>query len=188
MKHINKKIISPVFLFIISALLLSSCGSEHELSHWEGEWHRRVEVPKGIQGRCIDETLSIHKKQWSLIAVIHSSYDCNQPFLELGYKGLLEEVAIKKNSDNRQLRLTVNHVHLNSMADLGASGKRALSESAVATLSSKYVKVQDQVFMQQVELSEDHQTMQSNVYQSLLDVAVPLYPADAIPAAYIRAK
>jgi len=188
-KHNNKKTISPAFIAVISSiLLLAACDSRPPLSHWDGKWERRISVPKGVQGRCIDERLTVEKKSWTLIAVVHSSYDCNQPFLELGYQGVLREVAIKKDTGDNELFLNVTKIQLVSLADLGVNGRRPLSPKSVEALSAKYVPESNQAFQQHLQFSSDRLSMASNIFQPLLGVAIPTYPDSATPAAYSKRK
>lgn len=186
-KHINKKFIS-LLLIGGSTLLLGSCGHDEAAARWDGQWQRTVLVPKDVQGRCVDETLTISNKRWQLDTVVHATFECNQPFLEIAYEGEIPEVRIKRGSDDRDVRLQVSDIHLVAMFDIGKTGKNAVSGSMIDTLSEKYVPEKYQAYEQEIYLSTDGNSMESTVYHPVLDLAIPLYPDDAKAAAYQRVK
>src|SRR5690606_8648782 len=106
------------FIALIGLLMLSACSREEVARHWEGQWQRTIHVPRGIQGRCVDEELTIDKKMWRLKATIYPTFQCSQAYLELTYSGNLEQVEIKKGTDKRQMVLVVERINLTEMVDI----------------------------------------------------------------------
>jgi hypothetical protein len=186
-KHNNKKNISLLFICICS-FLLTSCEKDEIDASWDGQWQRTIKVPENIQGRCVDETLTIEEKIWHLNAIVHSTFECNQPFLELSYEGLIQEIKIKRETNDRDVRFQVSDIHLAAMFDIGDSGKKALSESMIKTLSDKYVPKEHQFFEHKVYLSKDGNSMKSYAFKPLLDLAIPLYPENRPMASYRRVE
>ncbi|NRB42404.1 MAG: hypothetical protein HRU20_28700 [Pseudomonadales bacterium] len=160
-------------LFFWVLLSVSACQKATVISHWDGHWERRVNVPKGQPGRCYDETLNIVKRQWVLTAVIHSTYECNYPFLELGFSGEIDEVLIKKHSDDNNVTLMIKDIHLISMVDITAKTRVVLSEQAVDSLTNRYVPEKWQSFNQSLVFNKNRSTMASSVFQPAASVAIP---------------
>jgi hypothetical protein len=152
---------------------LSACGSEEIEPFWQGTYKRTVNVPKGLQGRCYEETLSIDGKTWHLQAVLHATYSCDIPYLELAYQGVLQEVRIKRDSDNKKLELIIEDIHLVAMVDLAEGKRQALRDSVLEKLSEKYVSEEYENYQQLVEFSADNKVMQSNYFSPLLTMAIP---------------
>lgn len=173
---------------IVFSLLLAACKSEETNLVWDGEWERTIHVPEGLQGRCVSERLTLEGKSWMLLAIVHSTYECNQPFLELLYEGTLKEVKIKRNSDDRDIRFQVHDIHLAGMVDVAGSSRAALSESAVENLSSKYVPEKFQFFEQKSYLEAGEMEMNSDIYKPVIDFAIPGYPEPVQPLNYKRAR
>lgn len=153
---------------------------------WDGKWQRTITVPKDIQGRCVDETLTIHDKDWHLKIVVHATFECMQPFLELGYAGNIQEIKIKRDTDDKDIRFQVSKIHLVEMADVSGTKRTPLSESTVEELSVKYVPLKYQFFEQKSYLSADGNSLQSVVYRPVLDLAIPLYPEGTLAEDYQR--
>ena len=174
-------------VFLLLVALLSACGEQRADLFWDGQWTRTVTVPKRVQGRCFEETLTIHGKHWQLFAVVHSTFACDQPFLELTYEGTLHEVQIKRNSNDQDVRFQVKDIHLAAMADLAGAQRDELSEGAVEKLSEKYVPPEFQTFEQKVWFDEKHNTMRSSIFRPILDLATPAYPNKDKQLIYKRA-
>lgn len=173
-------------LFALLCILLSACQSEHTPRQWEGQWHRTITVPKGVQGRCVEEYLSIHKKVWQLRAVLYPTFRCSQPFLELVYAGTLQQVEIKKNTDHRQLSLFVDAVNLKEIADITEGERYVIGAAALKNMAEEYVPAGYTSFRQRVSLSKDNQRMESNFYIPLLNIAIADYPNKNATIAYQR--
>jgi hypothetical protein len=169
-------------------LLLTACAKDEAPMAWDGKWQRTITVPKDIQGRCVDETLTIHDKEWFLKIVVHATFECGQPFLELGYAGNIQEIKIKRNTDDKDIRLQVSQIHLAEMADVSGKVRTPLSKSTVAGLSEKYVPLKYQFFEQKVYLSADGKSLQSDVYRPVVDLAIPLYPEGTKVSSYQRVE
>ena len=169
---------SPWVIGMLSLLcvVLSACRSEHTPRQWEGQWHRTIAVPKGVQGRCVEEHLHIEKKVWQLRAILYPTFRCANPFLELVYAGTLDQVEIKKNTDNRQLSLFVEAVNLIEMADITAGERYVIGGSALKNMAAQYVPASYTSFRQSVSLSKDNKQMLSNMYIPLLNIAIAEYP------------
>lgn len=161
----------PVLLLaVLSACSGNNSDSIKSSMAWEGHWQRTLPVP-GRQGRCIDEHLFIDRKQWQLRAIVHSTFECNQPFLEVLYDGVLETVAIKRNSDDRQMTFTVTDIHLAELVDVAGDDRAVLKGSAIKSLSGRYVPSNSQRFSQQVLIGKDNNSLRSNVYPPVLELS-----------------
>ncbi len=171
---------------LLLCLFLTACEKVEAPMAWDGQWQRTISVPNDIQGRCVDEVLSIHDKDWHLKIIVHSTFKCDQPFLELAYAGNIQEVQIKRNTEDKDIRLQVSKIHLVEMADLSGKVRTPLTKSTVAGLSKKYVPRKYEFFEQNTYLSEDGETMQSLIYQPVIDLAMPEYPEGSIPESYQR--
>ena len=173
-----------VILCIPVVAMLSSCSQEEKKMGWEGVWKRTVMVPRNIQGRCVEETLSLYNREWKLTAVVHATYACNQPFVEMIYAGTFTKVKIRRDTDDRDIRLQVQDIHLVAMSDIGKAGKVALSDTTVENLSDKYVPEKYRTFEHFLYLSRNGQTMESKLYPPVQQMAIPLYPAKKRPEPY----
>lgn len=183
MRCINRK--PFYFISIVACFLLVACDNKSITEYgWEGVWERTIHVPKGLQGRCVNEVLTISGKEWHLQAIVHSTFECNQPFLEIFYKGSLDEVKIKKESNDSDLRFQIHDIHLAGIIDVAGSDRAALSESAVRNLSEKYVPQNHQFFEQKSYMSKDNMVMTADVYQPVLDFAIPGYAGPSRQADY----
>ena len=169
------------------ALGLSACKSDLPI-FWNGEWTRTISVPENMAGRCFTEILTIQDKKWQLRGIVHSTYLCNQPFLELVFEGALNEVKIKKGTNNQQMAFLVDDIHLTQMIDVANSHRDALNSASVAKMSKKYVTEKNKHFDQAVAFDSQHTLMHANIYPALLDVAIPDYPANMPPLDYRRNK
>lgn len=181
------RILRQTIILGLTLTLLSACAKQRVDLFWDGQWTRTVTVPKRVQGRCFEETLTIHGKHWQLFAVVHSTFACDQPFLELTYEGTLDEVQIRRNTDDRDVRFLVKDIHLAAMADIAGSQRDELSEGAVEKLSEKYVPAEFQRFEQQAWFDAKHNTMRSNLFRPILDLATPAYPNKDKQLVYKRA-
>lgn len=170
----NKSLIICAISLI--CIMLSACDVEHTPRQWEGQWHRTITVPQGVQGRCVEEHLSIDKKRWQLRAILYPTFRCSQAFLELVYAGTLEQVEIKKNSNSKQLSLFVEAVNLIEMADITETERYVISGPALKNMAAQYVPSGYTSFRQSVLLSEDNNQMLSNMYIPLLNIAIAEYP------------
>lgn len=165
--------ISLILSIIFSFLLFNGCSSDSPLSHWDGEWKRRVQVPSGMPGRCYDEKLHIQGRQWVLIATIHSTFECNQPFLELGFAADIEEVLIKKDSKENNVTLKLSDIHLTSMIDVATKKPERLSEDGVIAISDKYVPFKWQQADQNLLFNLKRNAMSAPLFLPVASVAIP---------------
>lgn len=188
MKHNNnKQTVAAVTCLLVVLVGLAGCTADQPVErHWDGTWLRTIHVPRGIAGRCVDEQLHIDKKQWRLKAVLYPTYQCRDPFLELSYSGVLEQVEIKKSSDKRQLTLQVSAIELTEMVDIVGEERAVVSGSALRNLSSRYVPEADRQFRQKVWLGKDNKTMRSDIYLPLLNLAIADYPDKQAQLLYKR--
>lgn len=166
--------------------MLGGCSAEHTERSWEGSWQRTIHVPRGVQGRCVDEELFIEKKTWRLKATLYPTFQCSQPFLELLYVGTLEQVEIKNGSDKRQLTLQVSSIDLAEMVDIAGTERAVVSGSALRTLARRYVPEEHRVFRQQVWMGKDNASLRSDIYQPLLNLAIADYPDKKAQLVYRR--
>lgn len=158
---------------LLSIILLSGCGNSDIENFWDGQWSRRIQVPKGMQGRCYDEILLINKRQWRLQATVHSTFQCDQPFLEMVFIGEIDEILIKKKTEHRNMSFQVTGIHLHSMADIAKDSRVYLPEQAVAALSMKYVPEKWQVFSQKVLFNTNKTQMKSSLFKAAEMLAIP---------------
>ena len=175
-------------LIVSLCVYLAACKAEDAQLVWDGQWERTIHVPKGVQGRCIDEVLTIDEKTWYLMAIVHSTFECNQPFLELSYEGSLKEVKIKKGTKDKDVRFQVSEIHLAGMVDVAGSDRAVLSESAVESLSEKYVPAEFQFFEQKSYFSHEDTVMKADIYRPVIDFAIPAYTNHSEQIDYKRIK
>lgn len=186
MKHpIHSKHI--LLLVIVLSAALSGCGGDEvKALAWEGNWKRTVLVPAGVEGRCVDEILELHNREWKLTAVIHSTYECHQPFLEMVFEGVVDQVKVQRDTHDRVARLQVSDIRMVGMSDIGNSGKVALSGSMVEVMSEKYVPEKFRFFEQVIRVSDDGSVMDSSFFPAVQEMAIPLYPEEEEPVPYHR--
>ncbi len=176
-------------LIVVSfSLFMSACKTEDTPLVWDGQWERTIYVPEGFQGRCVNEFLTITGKTWYLTAIVHSTFECNQPFLELSYEGSLQEVQIKKETDDKDVRFQIYDIHLAGMVDVAGDDRAVLSESAVENLSAKYVPEEFQFFEQKSYLSHGDTIMRADIFQPVINFAIPGYPVSTRQLQYKRVK
>lgn len=161
---------------LMMLLLLTACSGDEVERLWEGQWQRTINVPRGIQGRCVDEELTVNKKSWQLKATIYPTFQCSQAYLELTYRGSLEQVEIKNGSDNRQLVLVVEQINLVEMVDISGEERSVLKGAALRALDEQYVPQSHRSFRQKVVLGADAQSLRSDIYWPLLQLAISEYP------------
>lgn len=173
---------------VLLALLVSACDrpAPPPPLAWDGQWQRTLHVPTGSQGRCVDEVLTINKKQWHLRAIVHSTYECNQPFLEILYDGVLQQVAIKRGTQDRVMTFSIDNIHLAELVDVAGTDRAVLKGEALKSLSGQYVPSGYQFFEQSVQLGDDKQSMQSNVFKPVLTLLSPDENGKISPVAYRR--
>lgn len=153
---------------------LTGCSEKEPVDAiWQGQWQRTVKVPKNVQGRCYDEYLGINGKRWQLKAVLHATYECDSPYLELHYQGDLQQVLIKRNQKDNAMTLVVDDISLVGVTDLSTDVSRVLSAKSVKTLEQQYLPVSERSMQQKVSFSADKNTMQSSYLQPLLMLAIP---------------
>ncbi len=161
---------------LIFCLVLSACSDKGVEPHWDGQWQRTVKVPKNVQGRCFEESLTVDSKQWLLKVVVHSTFACNQVFLELVYEGTIREIKIKRDTDDRDVRMQIFGIHLVEMVDVAGDRRAALTPDAVKLMSQKYVGDKHMFFDQHVNINQSDTKMKSGIYPPVLDVAIPKHP------------
>ncbi|CAA0111308.1 Uncharacterised protein [BD1-7 clade bacterium] len=168
-------------------MLLSGCGGEKSW-FWDGDWERRVSPPKHVQGRCIDEKLTLENNIWRLTVVMHSTYACNQPFLELTFEGDIDEARIRKDSDDRRITFVISDIHLSGLVDIAGDERYLVSSSAVSGMSEKYVNKDNENIEFPVFFDQGKALMLAPVYQPVLDLAVPNHPDKSARHRYKRAE
>lgn len=173
------------FVGVLFSLLLAACTPEQEqVLAWEGRWERTIHVPKGFQGRCVNEILIISGKEWHLQAIVHSTFECNQPFLEIFYDGDLNEVKIRRGTGDLDLILEVTGIHLAGIVDVAGSRRSSLSEDAVKSLSAKYVPQSHESFSQKSLLASGGASMNAGIFPPVVEVAIPGYSGSAMQVEY----
>ena len=156
--------------------MLGACSEEDVEPHWDGQWQRTVKVPKNVQGRCFEEKLTVNDKQWRLNVIVHSTFICNQVFLELAYEGTIREIKIKRETDDRGVRMQIYDIHLVEMIDVAGDHRDALTPNAVKLMSQKYVGEKHAFYEQHVNINQSGTKMKSGIYPPVLDVAIPEHP------------
>jgi len=126
-------------MLIVSLLALAGCGHDEKSQPWDGDWTRRVEVPSGVAGRCIDESLHIDRGLWRLKAIIHATYSCTAPTLELVYEGVLGKVSITRQTPTLDANITVDTLKLAKVANISRGqrdylGKKGVQQTAQAQM------------------------------------------------------
>ncbi len=159
--------------FVSISCLLSACSDQKVDAFWQGQWQREVPVPEGLQGRCYDEILQINKKEWILDVTIHSTFECDQPFLALQFSGRIDEILISKKNKNHKMSLSIRDIHLTGMADIAANSRVALSEDAVQRLSRQYVPNNMTEFSQNMSFNQNKTRMLASLYTAAEMIAIP---------------
>lgn len=181
----NKVCISAFFcLFLLS---VAGCRTEPQSFPWDGQWQRTIHVPQGAQGRCVDELLQINGRHWQLRATVHSTFECNQPFLEVVYAGDLQQVQIRRGTDDRELLLQVTDIQLRELVDIAGKERTVLSGTALRSLSSRYIPADKRNFIQQVWRSADGSQMHSTVFAPVLALSIAQHPQPDLIVEYVRA-
>ena len=165
---------SILLSFFVSTLcLLSACSDQDLDAFWQGQWQRVVPVPHGLQGRCYDEILQINKKEWLLDVTIHSTFECDQPFLALQFSGRIDEILISKKDENHKMSLSIRDIQLTGMADIAANSRVTLSEEAVQRLSRQYVPDNMTEFSQSLSFNQDKTRMLASLFKAAEMIAIP---------------
>lgn len=185
MKALALKILS--FAAISAVFLFTACNKKEPVDAvWQGQWQRTVHVPKNVQGRCFDEYLSIKGKQWQLKAVLHATYECDSPYLELSYQGVLQQVLIKRASKTDAMTLVVEDISLVGVTDLSTTTSRVLSARSVKTMEQEYLPKGERNMQQKVSFNADKNKMQSSYLQPLLLLAIPSAKSSVKSTSYSR--
>jgi hypothetical protein len=161
------------FSLLLVVLLFGACSSEQLEPFWQGSWARTIHVPKDMSGRCFDEQLLIEGKKWRVNAILHATDVCNNPYLSLSYQGVLQEVHIKRNTDNLQMTFQVEDIELVAMADISGNSRQELAEGVIKSLSAKYVPEENKSFSQTAVFDASKQTMKAGIFEPLLLLAIP---------------
>lgn len=152
---------------------MTACNTDEIDPFWQGTWVRTVTVPKDVSGRCYEERLVLEGKRWFLHAVLHATDSCSNPYLELSYQGVLDEIQIQRNSADKKLTMQIENIELISMVDVAGSHRQVVPQGAIAAISKKYVPEEFQIFSQYVEFSDDNQQMHADYFNPLLTLAIP---------------
>lgn len=168
----------------IGVLALGGCGREEKAQPWDGEWTRRVEVPKGVAGRCIEETLHIDRGFWQLKATVHATYACNLPTLELVYEGVLGKVVITRQTPTLDANISVDTLKLVKVANISRGQYDYLGSSGVDQLSDVYLGKTAQV---QMSISVAGDTLATPLFEPLWTVAYSEVPYQDSQKIYTRA-
>ena len=126
-------------ILAVSVFALGGCGRDEKAQPWDGDWTRRVEVPSNVAGRCIDETLHIDRGFWRLKAIVHATYSCTAPTLELVYEGVLGKVTITRNTPTLDADITVDTLTLAKVANISRGEHDYLGKDGVEQLSEVYL-------------------------------------------------
>lgn len=132
---------------VAGVLVLGGCGGDEQSQPWDGNWVRRIEVPKGVAGRCVDETLHIDRGFWQLKAVVHATYHCNLPTLELVYEGVLGRVIITRKTPTLDANITVDTLKLAQVANISRGEYDYLGSNGVDQLADVYLGSTAQALM-----------------------------------------
>ena len=168
---------------VVSLALLDDCGHEEQSQPWDGDWTRRVEVPSGVAGRCIDESLHIDRGLWRLKAVVHATYSCNAPTLELVYEGVLGKVVITRQTPTLDANITVDTLKLAKVANISRGQRDYLGKSGVQQLADIYLGKTVQV---QMPISVVGETLATPTFGPLWVVAYSDAPYRDAMAIYTR--
>ena len=146
LRHPHGRSIATSALAVV-LILLGGCDKEGKARPWDGDWTRRIDVPVGINGRCIDETLHIDRGLWQLKAVVHATYSCSAPTLELVYEGVLSKVVITRETPTLDANITIDTLKLAKVANISRGQYDYLGASGVEQLADIYLGRGDQAQM-----------------------------------------
>lgn len=174
----------PRCLALACVLAAGGCGDGDKAQPWDGEWTRRIEVPKGVAGRCIDETLKIDRGYWQLKAIVHATYHCNLPMTELVYEGVLGKVVIIRDTPTLDANITVDTLKLDQVANISRGEYDYLSSSGVEQLSEAYLGKMEQA---QMSISIVGDSLATPVFEPLWTIAYSEAPYLDVLKTYTRA-
>lgn len=161
-----------VICLVSSLIVVLLLGCEKKsITPFDGNWSRTIKVPKTVQGRCFEEALTIEDDSWNLIVVLHSSFLCNQPTLELHYHG--EIVSATKDSDN--WKLAIEDIEIVSVVNITGMEKVMLPSSGVKKFHKKYVEGVGDTFSQTLHLAKPNLLM-ANLYPVALKMGIEEHP------------
>lgn len=172
-------------LLIAMTVLGAGCGKQQSAQPWDGDWQRRIEVPAGVNGRCIDETLHIDRGFWRLTAVVHSTFRCNMPTLELQYEGVLGKVVVKRATPTLDAAIIVDTLKLARVANVSRGEFDYLSAGSVAQLAEVYLGNTEQTTM---TISVAGDTLATPLFEPLWSVAYADTPYQEILKTYARVQ
>jgi hypothetical protein len=172
-----------VAALILGVLALGGCGGEEKAQPWDGDWKRSVEVPKGVSGRCVDETLHIDRGFWQLKATIHATYACNLPTLELVYEGVLGKVVITKQTPTLDANISVDTLKLVKVANISRGQYDYLGSKGVDQLADVYLGKTVQV---QMSISVAGDSLATPLFEPLWTVAYSEVPYQDSLKVYTR--
>jgi hypothetical protein len=168
---------------IASVLLLGACGSDEKAQPWDGDWTRVVEVPKGVAGRCIDETLHIDRGYWQLKATVHATYNCSMPTLELVYEGVLGKVTITRQTPTLEANISIDTLKLVKVANISRGQYDYLGSNGVKQLADIYL---GQTLQTQMPISVAGDSLATPLFQPLWAVAYSDVPYEGALKIYTR--
>ncbi|MCY4043942.1 MAG: hypothetical protein OXE99_02545 [Cellvibrionales bacterium] len=170
---------SVVFL-ISSVFLLCLLGCERKsLTPFDGQWSRIIDVPKNTQGRCFEEVLSIRDELWQLSVILHSSFLCNQPTLEIHYQG---EITQSSHQNNRWT-LVIEAIEITSVKNITGSEKVDLPNHGIKRFHEKYVEGQGEIFNQMIEQVSPN-VLSANIYPVALTMGIEKHPKPDMQITY----
>jgi len=170
---------------VASLLVLASCSHDEKAQPWDGDWTRRVEVPGGIAGRCVDESLHIDRGLWRLKAIVHATYSCNAPTLELVYEGVLGKVVITRETPTLDANITIDTLKLTKVANISRGQRDYLGKSGVQQLADIYLGKTAQV---QMPISVAGETLATPLFGPLRTVAYSDVPYREAMTIYTRVR
>jgi len=170
-------------IVIVSLLALVGCGHDEKSQPWDGDWTRRVEVPSGVAGRCIDESLHIDRGLWRLKAIVHATYGCTAPTLELVYEGVLGKVSITRQTPTLDADITVDTLKLAKVANISRGQRDYLGKKGVQQLADIYLGKTTQA---QMPISVAGETLAAPIFAPLWAVAYSDAPYQDAMTIYTR--
>lgn len=173
-----------VGMLIVSVLLLGGCGSDGKAQPWDGDWTRRTDMPQGVVGRCIDETLHIDRGFWQLTAIVYATYNCKVPTLALVYEGVLGKVVISREIPTLDASISVDTLKLVKVANISRGEYDYIGSSGVEQLAELYLGNMTQT---QMSISVAGDSLATPLFQPLWSVAYADLPYHDALKVYKRA-
>ncbi len=137
----------------------------------DGQWHRWVKVPSAEQGRCYEETLTIHDDDWTLTFLMHTSFLCNQPTLEIVFEGDVEDVT-PSSSSTLPWYLYIEEIAIARVTNITNNERQTLKNKDFTRFDKQFITLANRRFVQKLWVKKEA-LMVANLYSAAQAIASP---------------